>query len=362
MIINDTPTRILSSRLNLLLSVLVAVLIGLCVVAFFGKQEVDEAWLLPKAAKSRAFLTDTLDFKLFSVDRAFPLAEFNHSVRPLEVNTRPDAPKDREIRLSVENEELSIPLGQKTQVTPLLSMLPHIKNDALDLEVGVNMGDLEKKSHFHFDHLAIHETIDASLLLKDAVILGPDLLIEHYGGEDFAEMKGKVRMILGGKNRFYLSKGEVFSLLDEGWVQGLQKDVPVARVEFASANGVDLTVWNASGTAVEKLHLSVKPPEPIVLKPEQLFTAIRKRTKARASLKVMNKQMVLKTGDWLIKTAKGWHTIQTKKELTALLNDQQAGELFVFDGFEKNAFTGRLYSSSRMSSVPVRLPLQGKKP
>lgn len=362
MVINDTPYPILSSRLNVLIICLVFISLSLCALVCLKSDHKEEMWSILQTQKTAKQPDEVFDFSLFSSERAFPLSEFDHAVRPIAVNTRPDADPHQMIGLAVEGKELFIPLGKKTQVTSLLSMVPRLKNEGLDLEVGVSLGNIEKKSHFHFDHLAIHETIAPSSSLKEAFILGPDLLIEHYGGEDFAKMKGKMRMILNNKDRFYLETGDIFSFVDDQWQKGLVKDVPIARLDAVSTNGVELTLWDALGTRVEKLHLGIKTQEPIVLKPDQLFTAVRKRTKACTSLKVMNRQMVLKKGDWLIKTAKGWHTVRTEKELTALLNDECDGELFVFDGFDNHAFTGTLYSPKRVTSLPVHLPIQGKKP
>lgn len=362
MIINATPHDLSVKRLNIAALILLLCLAGALLSIFWKPQAVnEEMWVPPPPVKADVKRLDILDFHLFDTKLNLPLPKFTQKVKIHQVNTRPDASNQQTIRINVGEQEFALKVGQKIQLTPLVSAVAKLQNGALDLFVSVDVGDLEKKSRFHFDDLSIHETIAAASLLKKAEVIGPDLLISRYGGKAYAAKKGKLRLFFSGGERLFVGPNDLFFFENEKWQAGQKAKCPLARVESVTGNSIELKVWNEAGTSFEKVRLSVKSPEPMMARPEQIFTQVRKRTSSKASLKVGNRQMIIKKGDWLIKSKHGFQAIQTGKELQALLDDQSAEELFVFDGWVDGCFKGTLFSSSRTSAADVKLPLMGKK-
>lgn len=362
MIINATPHDLSVKRLNIAALSLLICLVGLLTAYFLPtNHSSDNTWTPPPKVLPKTLPVEKVDFHLFDTKLDIPLPEFSQKVRVKKVNTRPDSQADQTVHIEVGDKPFKLKIGEKTQITPLVSMVAELKNGALDLNVCVDVADLEKKSRFHFDDLSNHETIAALEILKSAELIGPDLLVERYGGSAYASEKGKRRLFLKNGQKFFLEVGDLFFYEDGIWMLGIKAKCPLARLEALNGNSAEFKVWNEDGTSSEKLRLTLKAPETMMTRPEQIFTQVRMRTGLKASVKVGNRQMILKKGDWLIKSKLGFHAIQTGKEIRALLDDQSAGELFVFDGWVDGCFKGTLFSSSRTAAFDVKLPLMGKK-
>lgn len=73
---------------------------------------------------------------------------------------------------------------------------------------------------------------------------------------------------------------------------------------------------------------------------------------------MMEKQcMVLKVGDWVLKSGGKWRILRKKDEHDALLNGKLSGELFVFEQISQNqgqkSIRGRLFNEGRSQAVVI---------
>jgi len=123
--------------------------------------------------------------------------------------------------------------------------------------------------------------------------------------------------------------------------------------------------WDSSGIESFKLTFHREKPGTITTRAEEVFTRLRQRTSTRVSCRLENRATILKVGDWLIQTDKGWHTIKNSHEIDDILNLKVLGELFIFDSIEdqggKEVFCGTLFDPMRTEVQTVQLPISQTK-
>jgi hypothetical protein len=72
--------------------------------------------------------------------------------------------------------------------------------------------------------------------------------------------------------------------------------------------------------------------------------------------------MVLKAGDWVLKSANRWKILRKSQEREAYLNGKLAGELFVFDQIQskqgQKMMHGRLFNSGRTQMIAIEMAAQ----
>lgn len=74
---------------------------------------------------------------------------------------------------------------------------------------------------------------------------------------------------------------------------------------------------------------------------------------------------MLKQGDWMLKTAQGWHLLKKTDLLDQALQFAMRGELFIFDELVKengkSVVKGHLFDEMRVQMVPVSIPIISEK-
>ena len=72
--------------------------------------------------------------------------------------------------------------------------------------------------------------------------------------------------------------------------------------------------------------------------------------------------MVLKTGDWVLKTNGRWKILRKKDEKDAFLNGKLFGELFILEQISQKQgqkmIQGRLFNPGRTQVVSIEMPAQ----
>jgi len=75
--------------------------------------------------------------------------------------------------------------------------------------------------------------------------------------------------------------------------------------------------------------------------------------------------LILKRGDWLLKTAAGWRNIKRPQEIEDCLYHRLKGELFIFDAIEKEGgkmvLKGNLFDEMRTQAHPVTILIENEK-
>lgn len=152
---------------------------------------------------------------------------------------------------------------------------------------------------------------------------------------------------------------------EEKWQKSAssEKDLPIAKIQSISPKMLILEGWDNIGHVRIGLALAAGPQ--FKMRGEDLFSAIRIRSEKQISCMLEKQCMVLKTGDWVLKTAGRWKTLRKKDEKDAFLNGKLFGELFILDQISQKQgqkmITGRLFNPGRTQVVSIELFAQGRK-
>lgn len=199
--------------------------------------------------------------------------------------------------------------------------------------------------------------------MREARHCGRDRLLETYGGESFRALKEKEKVQFGeGENSYvcFVSSGDLLQWHEGRWRQILPSEVsasePVAQVKTASLRGVEIELWDETGffrlpIRVEMLaarHMSKEAP---------LFTSIRLRNGSQVTCIAGKRRLVLREGDWLLKTSSGWRNLRRLEQIEDCIHHRLIGELFIFDGLEtvqgKTVMKGHLFDAMRTEMQAV---------
>jgi hypothetical protein len=77
------------------------------------------------------------------------------------------------------------------------------------------------------------------------------------------------------------------------------------------------------------------------------------------------RRIILKEGDWLIRSAKGWRIIKKSEEVEDYINHKLRGDLFIFDKLEKEhgklVVKGHLFDEMRTNKQTMSIPIVSEK-
>ncbi len=200
---------------------------------------------------------------------------------------------------------------------------------------------------------------------------GVDVLFEEYGGKSYEMVRTCHRIAcLAGKERamLYVKEGDFVRWNGKRWESAaLGKetlDCPLARVCRLSSYELLWELWDATGFSREEIRHTREKQDPLRYRPEELFSRIRKRTAKSVTCRMGKKNILLKEGDWLLKTDKEWQLLTNADEVQAVLDFQRVGDLFIFDGLKKEGrevfFCGTFFNASRTDRQKVKVPIQRK--
>ena len=89
------------------------------------------------------------------------------------------------------------------------------------------------------------------------------------------------------------------------------------------------------------------------------------RSSTQVSCLFGKKRLIVKKGDWLVRTASGWRNLRRAEEIEDCLYHRLKGELFIFDSIEKEqgkwTMHGHLFDIQRYFATPVSLPIDSEK-
>ncbi len=192
-------------------------------------------------------------------------------------------------------------------------------------------------------------------LLAEARFLGRDQLKER---------------ITGSGERLEISGSEILELNQDNWLiwkeqkwqksAYLEKDLPIARIQSHSVNALILEGWDVDGYV--RLSLNTAPFPPFKVRGEDLFSSIRVRSEKQISCILEKQCMVLKVGDFVLKTGGRWKVLRKEQDREALLNGKITGDVFVFEQILQKQgqkfIQGRLFNSNRTQGAFIEMPAQ----
>ncbi len=316
-------------------------------------------------------------------------------------NSRPDvASKDAKILISLKNgkEQLALPNGRtlylkeseqgkglhsSSEATGLWAKPILLENGAVLIEAGRKLvskdGHIgEEKGQFVVAGQggvpSRYNPGNQSFAkeLKSGRGFAHDLLIQRYGGREYESWREKAVLVLPREHATYgcfVSPGDYLLYDGVEWhisaLEELKFDQPVAYVKAVSAKAIDIEVWDETGFFPLQFKIEMEKQGGSQVKPEMLPSAIRLRSESQVSCAFGKRRIILKQGDWLLKTEAGWRKLRRTEEIQQYLHHRLTGDLLIFDGIEKeqgrSVMKGHLFDETRTHVQPLSLPIEADK-
>jgi len=254
-------------------------------------------------------------------------------------------------------------------VTPL----SYSENEAR-LEVNLFLAKEEKKPLEETKEIVIGR-LESSLqsspcfsALKESKWWGEDVLLRQYGGEAYGDQKTRQKLEIGShpdSTICFVTIGDCLLFEEKGWKEAgpdaVVEKKPLAQVTALSPKGLELTLWDDVGFYSETIKLVLQPPPRQPLNLEALPTAIRMRSETEVSCLFGKRRLILKEGDWVLRTAHLFRPLRRKSELEDYLAYRLRGELFIFDKLEKeqgkSILQGHYFDEMRTQMQKVSIPV-----
>lgn len=180
--------------------------------------------------------------------------------------------------------------------------------------------------------------------LKKGKVWGHDVTIARLFGEKHASLQNKIKIetLRQGKRSFcFVGKGDFLYYDTQGWVPLLREEQaeskPIAYIKKASPKFVELEVWDPNTlycTLVELHHNSTLWTG---IKSDVLPHSFLTKNGKNVSCFFGKRKYVLKEGDWLIRSKRGWRHLKQNSDKMQYLHHKILGELFVFESLTKES-------------------------
>lgn len=208
--------------------------------------------------------------------------------------------------------------------------------------------------------------------LKTGIHLGFDPLILNYGGKEYAAWKDKIKLELTSDAKTYaafIAAGDFLQFIDKEWrsthSDRISPGLPLAKVTAASAKGVELQAWDESGFFSVHVKIDAGKLTAPGITHDLLPAGLRMRSNTQVSCVLGKKRLIIKKGDWLLRTASGWRNLRKADEIEDYLFHRLKGELIIFDAIDKSqgksALVGHFFDSSRLNATLISLPIDTEK-
>ncbi|MBI3508510.1 MAG: hypothetical protein HY069_02585 [Chlamydiia bacterium] len=191
--------------------------------------------------------------------------------------------------------------------------------------------------------------------------LGRDLFAEKYG----TTLRPAERIEWGNGEILSLQEGEYWVWDQEKWKKNgaIDQNALLIRMERIRDRTLVLEGWDAEH------HYRFAMPQPLPIpakiRPEEFLTSIRVRSEKQMSCTLDKQCLILKAGDWVLKSEGKWRILRRPEEKEALQCGKLSGEIFVFDGIESKSnqktVHGHLFNVQRSQCLPVDLAVHSMK-
>lgn len=209
--------------------------------------------------------------------------------------------------------------------------------------------------------------------LKTARSFSQDLLVQKYGDREYASWKDKAVLEISrgtGRYALFVSPGD-YLLYEEGeWRivlrDELKRDQPVAHIRAIAGKTLEIQVWDEVGFYPLEIKIGMEKQGRFQLKTEEMPKAIRLRSSTQFSCALGKRRVILRQGDWLLKTATGWRNLRRADEIKNYLQHRLKGELLIFDAMEteqgRTVLRGHMFDETRTQMQPLTLSVDAEKP
>lgn len=193
-------------------------------------------------------------------------------------------------------------------------------------------------------------------VLAEAQWWGCDLLKEHHHNQ-----AGVSRIEMAG-DLIDCKEGEWLVWKEGRWqkTEEIQKEAPIARIHSSGMKSLLLEGWDKEEYV--RLSINLVPPVLFKIRGEDLFSSIRIRSEKQISCMLEKQCMILRAGDWVLKSNNRWKILRNDTEKQAFLNGKGLGELFIFEQIHQKQgqkmIQGRLFNTGRTQMIPIELAAQ----
>lgn len=142
-----------------------------------------------------------------------------------------------------------------------------------------------------------------------------------------------------------------------------EKDIPIAKFQSLTPKMLILEAWD--GAEHTRIGLQLSPGTPFKMRAEELISSLRVRSEKQISCMLEKQCVVLKVGDWVLKSAGRWKVLRKKDDKDAFFNGKLSGELFILDQIlqkhGQKVIQGRLFNPGRTQIVAVEMALKSSR-
>lgn len=196
--------------------------------------------------------------------------------------------------------------------------------------------------------------------LKRGTVLGKDLLLQNYGGKEYQFLTKKHKIDLGSQVLF-VEEGDFLCLREGQWAI-LEKEesaqfLPLAKIKTITSQGMGLDVWDETGFSVSSVNMGLQQSPKMGYKVEELFSKVKIKSSSELSCLMGKRRVILRQGDWWLKTEMGWRKLNNLHDIEEYLNHRMRGDLFIFDTVEvvkeKAILKGKFFDQTRTQMSPL---------
>lgn len=158
-----------------------------------------------------------------------------------------------------------------------------------------------------------------------------------------------------------IREGDWLVWKEEKWQKGDPEiNLPIAKIQSVCPKVLVLEGWNLNEHT--RIALNLAQPSPLRTRGEDLLSMVRIRSEKQISCMLEKQCLVLKRGDWVLKTANRWKILRKKEERDAFLNEKISGELFIFEQITQRqgqkVIQGRLFNPGRTQVTNLEITAQ----
>jgi hypothetical protein len=182
---------------------------------------------------------------------------------------------------------------------------------------------------------------------------GVDLLAEKYGAGS-----PLYRVELGSVS-YFLKPGDWLVFKEKQWqpLVSLEKadKCPIARAKTISLGFLEMEGWEEASYV--RLQLPMTTPSNCKTNGDELLTQLRVRSEKQISCMLDKQCLVLRAGDWVVKTDQRWKIVRKAEEKNLLLQGKIKGDLLVLDRIDAKGLSKRVaahyFSSNHLQAIPI---------
>lgn len=201
----------------------------------------------------------------------------------------------------------------------------------------------------------------AFMALQTARVLGQDLFFARYGAEKYRALAQKQKVEIY-PSMVFLQQGDFLSWKNGKWVSGSEPSAPLAIVKKIEGTEIVLQAWDETGFESTEIRVPHKNREHSLPKIDKYLSSVRRRSANQVTALLGGKRVILKKGDWVLKTKNGWRNLRSLQDIQAYLNNELVGQLFVLESIEnaadgKPVIMGNFFDETRTQIEPIYIAI-----